>query len=166
MAVYVNEYAEELRKMGPESFMRLYAHPVLIVKGISGTLMDQRSSGTTVVASTSEMMQLTSLVGRVFPVVKGKYAPPGPTINVGRTADNDLTIPEYSISKFHCFLARVGDEVRLTDCGSTNGTTVNGTPLEPKKPCALTGGDTVTMGRFALVFHLPRTFVEHLKKIR
>ena len=163
MASYVAEYAEELRKIGSEAFLRLYAHPVFIVQGISGTLVDQRPTGTTVVASATDMMQLTSLVGRVFPVTKSKFSPPGPTINVGRTSDNDLAIPEYSISKRHCVLARVGDEIRLTDCGSTNGTLVNGVPVEAKRPCSLVGGETITLGRFALVFYMPRGFVAYLK---
>lgn len=164
MATYVAEYLEELSRLGPERFMRVHAHPVFIIKGLAGTLKEEGArTGATVISTASDVVLMGTLVGRVLPVVKSKYAPPGQTINVGRTADNDLAIPEYSISKRHCFLARVGEEVRLTDCGSTNGTLVNGVTVEPKKPCPLVGGETVTMGRFALLFHLPQGFVKYLK---
>jgi pSer/pThr/pTyr-binding forkhead associated (FHA) protein len=165
MPTYVAEYAEELRKLGPDRFQRLYAHPVFIVQGLAGTLKEQRSTGTTVVAQINDVVQLGSLVGRVFPVQKSKYSPPGPTINVGRTADNDLAIPEYSISKRHCFLAKVGDEVRLTDLGSTNGTLVDGVQVDPKKPIPLKGGEVVTIGRFALLYQTASGFAAYLKTV-
>lgn len=167
MPIYLADYAEELKAIGTERFLRKYPHPVLIVAGISGKLKDESTrGGTTIVAESSDMMLLGSLVGRVFPLVKGQYAAPGPgPVSVGRTSDNDVAIPEYSISKRHCFLAVVGNEVRVTDVGSTNGTQVNGVALEPKKPRALAGGETLTLGRFALLFHLPRGFREYLQSL-
>jgi hypothetical protein len=162
MPNYVAEYHDDLQKSGPEKFLRLHPNPVFIVQGLAGELKDERAKGATVVTTASDVVLLSTLVGRVLPVVKSKYSPPGPIV-IGRTSDNDLAIPEYSISKKHCVLAKVGDEMRLTDCGSTNGTLVNGVQLEANKPYTLLGGEKVTMGRFALLFHLPQGFVEYLK---
>jgi pSer/pThr/pTyr-binding forkhead associated (FHA) protein len=82
---------------------------------------------------------------------------------VGRVSDNDICVPEYSISKLHCYLALVGSEVRLTDCGSTNGTTINGQVVQPKKPYPLQGGEKLVMGRFAFLFHRAAGFAEYLR---
>jgi pSer/pThr/pTyr-binding forkhead associated (FHA) protein len=94
--------------------------------------------------------------------VKSKHTRPGP-VTVGRVSDNDICIPEYSISKLHCVLAPAGSEVRLTDCGSTNGTTLNGKVLQPKQAFALTGGEKLVMGRFAFLFHRAHGFAEYLQ---
>jgi pSer/pThr/pTyr-binding forkhead associated (FHA) protein len=95
-------------------------------------------------------------------VVKGKNSIPGP-VSIGRTSDNDLAIPEYTISTRHCILAVVDGQYRLTDLGATNGTMVNDVKLAPRKPHVLSGGDTLRMGRFTLLFHLPRGFGEYLR---
>jgi hypothetical protein len=164
MPVYVAEYRDELDSSGPDKFVQSFPHPVLIVAGLAGTL-GGKAKGGTVVAESSELMLVGTLVGRVFPIAKAKYSPPGP-IMVGRTSDNDIAITEYSISKRHCYLTVIGIDVRITDCGSTNGTLVNGVPLEPRKPRPLHGGEAITLGRFALVFQRPGGFVGFLKDRR
>src|SRR5687768_39848 len=123
MPIYIADYRDELGNVGQDKFVRSFPHPVLIVAGLAGTLKDKSKTGT-VVAESSELMLMGTLVGRVFPILKAKYSPPGPVM-VGRTSDNDIPIPEYSISKRHCYLTVVGVDVRITDCGSTNGTLVN-----------------------------------------
>jgi hypothetical protein len=157
---YIADYKDDLATMGPVRFAQNYPYPVLIVLGLTGTLQGPSGSGT-VVAQASDTMLLSTLVGRVFPISKAKHANPGP-VRVGRTSDNDICIPEYSISKFHCHLALVGPDMRLVDSGSTNGTTVNGKRLAPKTGVVLTGGETLVMGRFALLFHRASSFVAYL----
>jgi hypothetical protein len=160
---YIAEYKDELTRHGPARFLSDHPYPVLIVTGVTGTLKAPASSGT-VVALASDTVLLGTLVGRVFPIAKGKNSTPGP-VRVGRTAENDICIPEYSISKFHCFLAMVGTELRLTDCGSTNGTSVNGRRLAAKVPCALTGGETLVLGRFVFLFHRAAGFAGFLPTV-
>ena len=160
MPLYIAEFKEELARTGPAKFLSLYPYPVLVVTGLTGTLKEEAKSGT-VVAQASDTMLLGTLVGRVFPLAKAKNATPGP-MRVGRTSDNDICVPEYSISKFHCFFAQVGTELRLTDCGSTNGTTVNGRRLAPRTSCGLTGGETIALGRFVFLFHRAAGFAAFL----
>jgi pSer/pThr/pTyr-binding forkhead associated (FHA) protein len=61
-------------------------------------------------------------------------------ITVGRTANNDLVVPDVSISKFHAFFRDLGDSrgprFDLTDAGSKNGTWVSGAPLAPRGEAA------------------------------
>ena len=159
--IYVADYAEELGKIGRDSFVKLHPHPVLIVASLAGTLEDGQGSHTAVVSGASDILHVTRLVGRVFVLVKNRYSPPGP-LSIGRTSDNDVAFPDYSVSKLHCQLAPVGREIRLIDQASTNGTFLNGVRLVPRKPVVVTSGDTVTLGRFNCLFHLPPGFVGHL----
>jgi pSer/pThr/pTyr-binding forkhead associated (FHA) protein len=162
MPAYLADFEAEYRRLGPQSFVRAYPWPVLIVTGIGGVLQGNQSRSGTMIAANSDLLQATALAGRVFPVVKGRNSSPGP-VSIGRTSDNDVAIPEYTISTRHCIVALVDGEYRLTDLGATNGTFVNDVLLAPRKPAHLRGGETVRMGRFTLLFHLPRGFGEFLR---
>ena len=50
-----------------------------------------------------------------------------PQILIGRTEDNDVTIPNSYVSRHHILLFRNGDATILVDLNSTNGTFVNST---------------------------------------
>ena len=56
-----------------------------------------------------------------------REAPVGPVV-VGRADDRevDVIIPDVSISKRHCAFAAIDGAAVVTDCGSRNGTAVNG----------------------------------------
>jgi transcriptional regulator with GAF, ATPase, and Fis domain len=58
---------------------------------------------------------------------KGTVVPVGDTTRVGKADDNDLVLPDDTVSRHHCELVREGEAVRVRDLGSTNGTRVDGT---------------------------------------
>lgn len=47
-------------------------------------------------------------------------------LRIGRAKDNDIVIPDNSVSKYHCQIVRDGDSLYLIDLNSTNGTFANG----------------------------------------
>lgn len=49
---------------------------------------------------------------------------------VGRDPDGEICIEHPTISSFHCELALTNDGVHVRDCHSTNGTFVNGEPVQ------------------------------------
>ena len=165
MLTYATDYKEELQRLGPASFQRVHFQPVLVTLGMAGDI-DQKAStgGTSVVNINDGTFSCTRLTGRVFPVVKPRNSMRGP-ISVGRTSDNDIAIPEYSVSKKHCIIAKIDSEYRLTDMGSTNRTIVDGMPLLPQKPWRLQGGETISLGRLMLVFYFPEGFIRHLQAL-
>ena len=64
---------------------------------------------------------------------------------VGRDVGLGLSLSaETTVSRRHATLARMGNEVTLTDLGSTNGTYVNGAKLQT--PTMLRAGDAVQFG--------------------
>jgi hypothetical protein len=162
MSKYVTDYVDELKALGVERFAFKLNYPVLVLSAVTGTLGEKRKSGTMATALT-DVMTLSRLVGRVFPLIKLPDLPPGPIL-VGRTADNDVAIPDYSISNRHCYFAMNGGDIKLHDCGSTNGTRVDGKALPPRQPMTLRGNETIVMGRFALLFLRPSGFLRHLSQ--
>ena len=163
-ALYVQDCYEELRQIGELGFGARYTNPVLVVQSFAGKLRDGAGSGGTLVSERPDIHQASQLIGRVFVVKKAPHSPPGP-ISVGRTADNDIAIPEYSISKRHCVLRLEMTGPTLTDVGSTNGTLLEGQPVPPKKPMPLRDGSQVTLGRFVFAFHSPGGFLKMLKAL-
>jgi len=71
------------------------------------------------------------------------------TTLVGRTGDVHLRLPDPGVSRRHLEVRRRGAELVLTDLGSTNGTRVNGRPVQTQ---VLRDGDRIELGESALVF--------------
>ncbi|MDX2019977.1 MAG: FHA domain-containing protein [Deltaproteobacteria bacterium] len=155
--VYESQLKETLKKQGRASYEKLYPDPFLVFLGLAGQLDAHVSAeATTVAVPNADVLEVNSLVGRVFFLATNGRG--GTNVTVGRDAQNDVAIPEYSISKRHCeFLLEAG-HISLRDVGSTNGTEVNGSRLVPGQAHKLVAGDMIMMGRFAFRFHLPRSF--------
>ncbi|WP_286308014.1 FHA domain-containing protein [Agromyces mangrovi Wang et al. 2018] len=75
--------------------------------------------------------------------------PPGRS-TIGRKGDLELVLDDAGVSRVHARVERTGDAVRLTDLGSTNGTTVNDRPVTSAQP--LVDGDRVGIGSVELAF--------------
>lgn len=63
---------------------------------------------------------------------------------IGRQPGNDLTIPDSRLSRTHLKIDRFGDVFVASDCGSSNGSTVNGSPLTD--PVPIRDGDKLVLG--------------------
>ena len=74
-------------------------------------------------------------------------------VDVGRGADNDLTLPFPTVSTRHARLLADSSGCRILDLGSANGTFVNGDELPVKEERALRDGDVVQIGPFTLRYH-------------
>ncbi len=75
-------------------------------------------------------------------------------ITVGRTANNDVVVPDISVSKFHAWFQRTATKIELGDAGSKNGTRANNVALAPRGALVpVKIGDRLRFGRieFALV---------------
>ena len=165
-AQYLDEYLRELKRDGEAEFRSRYSVPVLIVTKAGGELQDRSAADeVTVMASSSGWrLQELSLLNRVFPVVKGAFAPPGP-VTLGRSDSSDVSVPEESISKRHCIFEPTAEGLRVVDSGSTNGTSVSGKALAPHEPHPLIGGETLDIGNFSFLFHTPDSFIAYLQQL-
>jgi FHA domain len=165
-AQYLDEYIRELKRDGEAAFHSRYGTPVLIVTKAGGELQEPAAAGeATVMASSSGWrLQELSLLNRVYPIAKGPFAAPGP-IALGRSDASDISVPEESVSKRHCEFEIVPEGVRLTECGSTNGTSVDGTSLAAHAATVLHGGEAIVIGNFSFTFHTAASFLAYVRKL-
>jgi phosphoserine phosphatase RsbU/P len=71
-------------------------------------------------------------------------------ITLGRSARNDLCIPDPFASRVHAEVRREGEEYFLQDLGSANGTLYNGNTVEGT--ISLTAGGRIQIGETEIVF--------------
>ena len=64
--------------------------------------------------------------------------------SIGRTPENDLVIEDTSLSRRHALIENFEGHFNLSDCGSSNGTFINGKPVTALT--ALSDWDVLTFG--------------------
>ena len=70
---------------------------------------------------------------------KGTTRALGERLRIGKASDNDVVLPDDTVSRHHCELTRTSDGVHVRDLGSTNGTKVQGARISE----AIVGAGTV-----------------------
>ena len=70
-------------------------------------------------------------------------------LTIGRRPDNDLCLPYPAVSADHAEIITIAGDSFLHDCGSTNGTLVNGQPITKH---FLRDHDKIDIGREQLVY--------------
>jgi len=74
------------------------------------------------------------------------------SFTIGRSSENDLSLVEKAVSRYHCRIDYDGEFYWLADCDSHNGTHVNGRKITK---CLLYDGDVVKVGHVRLAFLMP-----------
>ena len=75
------------------------------------------------------------------------FRPGGRRLNVGRAADNELSLNDQSVSKIHAALLMTSEGTLLVaDTGSTNGTYLNGRRISYGESRLIEDGDVVGFG--------------------
>ncbi|NJL14047.1 MAG: FHA domain-containing protein [Microscillaceae bacterium] len=64
-------------------------------------------------------------------------------MTIGRAANNDVAIPEQTVSSKHATITVQNGSFFINDLGSTNGTFVNGSRIDSK---ILKSGDLIKFG--------------------
>jgi hypothetical protein len=80
--------------------------------------------------------------GRTYDLTQGSHV-------IGRGQDSSFRLPDTGVSRRHLEISWDGQAATLTDLGSTNGTTVNGNPVQTWQ---LGDGDVIRVGHSSLVF--------------
>jgi hypothetical protein len=70
-------------------------------------------------------------------------------VTIGREEDNTIQLNDERVSRFHVKIQEDGGRVILTDLESTNGTRINGHPVQMR---VLQFGDQLSIGRSILVY--------------
>jgi hypothetical protein len=77
------------------------------------------------------------------------YTGLAPPISIGREDDNHIRLNDERVSRFHAKIQEDGNRIILTDLDSTNGTRVNGHPVQMR---VMQIGDQVSIGRCLLIY--------------
>src|SRR5881227_2762141 len=81
---------------------------------------------------------------------KGRVFRDLPTpVTIGREEGNLLRLNDERVSRFHAKVQLDNDDVILTDLDSTNGTRINGHPVQIRR---IRPGDRLGIGRSILMF--------------
>ena len=80
--------------------------------------------------------------GRTYDLTHGTHV-------IGRGQDSAFRLPDTGVSRRHLEISWDGQTATLSDLGSTNGTTVNGNPVQTWQ---LNDGDVIRVGHSSLVF--------------
>ncbi|WP_344532174.1 FtsK/SpoIIIE domain-containing protein [Streptomyces albiaxialis] len=74
----------------------------------------------------------------------------GGKVHLGRSAEADVPLDDPDVSRLHCAVTVTdGGAVTVTDLGSTNGTSVDGSPVGPQ-PVLFRPGSTLRIGETAI----------------
>ncbi len=84
-------------------------------------------------------------------------------VSIGREDDNSVRLNDERVSRFHAKIQADGGHVILTDLDSTNGTRVNGNPVQMR---VLQYGDQLTIGRCLLIYGSQEQISEAYKQHR
>jgi hypothetical protein len=74
------------------------------------------------------------------------------TASLGRGSKADIELPDPSVSRRHAEISVEGEDIRIQDMGSTNGTWVNGKQITTWRQ--LRAGDEIRLGDLLLVLHV------------
>lgn len=91
---------------------------------------------------------MASLVVLDGPLKGQRYTLAGVRTTIGRREDNDLSIPDGSISGTHCEIIADGEGFLLRDLDSTNGTRLNNNPVTEQR---LTRNDIIMVGEIPVM---------------
>lgn len=81
-------------------------------------------------------------IGDKFFIDKEEYS-------IGRSPESDVLLDDITVSRRHAILRRSGDDCRLVDAGSLNGSYVNSNIVDE---AILKNGDRVQIGKYIFLF--------------
>jgi pSer/pThr/pTyr-binding forkhead associated (FHA) protein len=163
----LEQYANEYTKIGGQTFRVEHTKPMLIGLGIVGELQDKGRgrTGTVRMNPAAGNLPAPSLIGRVWAVSKSENGPRSAAIVGGRASNNDIVIPDFTISNQHFNFRYEANRVLLIDCGSTNGTFVDGTRLTKDRRVALASGMKLVFGRYQFEFMTAQGFITSVAQL-
>jgi DNA-binding winged helix-turn-helix (wHTH) protein len=73
-------------------------------------------------------------------------------LRIGRASDCEVVLPSHFVSRYHAELRAGEGSYDLVDLGSSNGTVLNGQPMEANTPHTLKDGDSISIEEYSMGF--------------
>jgi hypothetical protein len=157
---------DEARTLTREQFSKKHPDRTLLIPLVQGPKDPTRITTRVMKQDPKERARMDALPFDVVPVRKVGTNQANNLITIGRADTNDVVIPSSEVSKMHAFfmLDHASGLLTLTDAGSTNGTKVDGRPLQPRVQAEpLKGGEDLLIGTIKVTFHEPGTLWDFLR---
>lgn len=155
--------SDEFEDRHGRAFLLLTAAELSVARGPATTEVQLLDDASTPGESTASLSLLA------YPMRRSARSA-GHLITMGRASDNDVVVPDLSISRFHAFVKEgAAGSWLLLDAGSTNGTTVNGRSVPQQgvgEPVELKSGDSVRLGQVELTFLEARALLVFARKLQ
>ena len=146
----LDAFRDDSRNLSDAEFLARHGDAFLLLSSIP-TPQPQNTSSTHLAFSDEPEGNTGALATLVYPLRSAVHI-----VSVGRSRDNDVVIPDHSVSRRHAFLKREANGAFVVlDAGSSNGTSVNGKPVLTKgagPPTPLTPGCTLRLGSLEFTF--------------
>ena len=161
-------------KVGLDEFLRNFDSHYLVASGVlSGKMKEGRERNETGVLEiggrpSHTPSQSNPQAGIVYPLTKKKRGGGSDAgrITVGRSNEQDVCIPDASVSHAHAYFEIEGEVVFVIDAGSRNGTYLNLTKLESGARRPVHDEDVITFGRVSYQIFSPGALFIALQSFR
>jgi len=90
----------------------------------------------------------------LYPVAKKPGASFPDRITIGRIGNNDIVIPDPSVSRLHAYVRRDGAQWLVADAGSKNGSWLTGEALDARRERALPSKAILRLGEVDVTFYV------------
>ncbi len=151
------EIALAAQQLEKSEFVSRYPHPFLAIR----IDIDEEAAEFKTIAASIDMLDETPSpppegagTESVARLVKRPGANGFSFITIGRTSNNDVIIGLNSVSKCHAVIHPSDGKFALSDAGSKNGTSYNGSLLERNQRVELTSGDVFTLSHRVSITYL------------
>ena len=160
-AVDAAAHYRQLLQLGREEFLASAAPAALIryksdhednpMSGVHTLTIDQEIEET-MPHGRESLKQVADF--ELFPLTKKAGASFPDRITIGRTVNNDVVIADTSVSRFHAYVRRDGNQWVVADAGSKNGSWLEAQSLAPRKERVLRSPAALRIGDVDLTFYV------------
>jgi len=158
---YLRDYADIASTYGPAALAGRVKGAVLVGVGLAGRVSERPVAWrrrTLTPQDQHRVSATSSVVDRVWPITKSDHGARQPGVTLGQSADNDIVVPEYTVSSQHCAFHYDRFGATVTDLGSLNGTVVEDESITPHRSVALRDGMVLTLGRLKVRYLTAASF--------
>lgn len=168
-------YFEDSRRLGTEDFSREHGEAFLVHHGPVGHFESAEDMNSTMkLEGTVTSSAIPFNPRKDFAVFPVRHCAAGASdedlIWVGRSEENDVVIPDESVSAVHAFIRKgEGGELYLQDMNSLNGSFIDNQTVPPQgmgEPVELESGARVRLGSVKLTFLKIPEFLNLVTQLR
>ena len=102
------------------------------------------------IANAKETVSVAGFVVTDGPIAGSKYLLESGNSTLGRHPESSIFLDDITVSRRHAEILLSGDEARVDDVGSLNGTYLNQRQIDSSQ--RLVPGDVLQIGKFKLVY--------------